>query len=81
MKIYLDTSVFNWYFDFDKTFHPATLRLFEEIKAGKFIPYTSGYVTDELNACKDDIADKRIKMLNLIPKFSIKVLQASDLVP
>jgi predicted nucleic acid-binding protein len=40
-KIYLETSIFNYYFDKEREAHPYTLKLFEEIKAGKYAPYTS----------------------------------------
>jgi predicted nucleic acid-binding protein len=63
MKIYLETTIFNYYFDADRDAHPATVQLFKEITAGKFEPYTSIYVIDEL---KNTQTDKREKMLNLI---------------
>ncbi|MDR2198907.1 MAG: hypothetical protein LBR53_05540 [Deltaproteobacteria bacterium] len=71
MKFYLETSIFNRYFDVDPILHPATVQLFKEIAAGKFEPYTSVFVTDELEAAPKD---KSEKMLNLIPKYKIKVL-------
>ena len=32
--IYLETTMFNHYFDTDRDAHPATVRLFKEIRAG-----------------------------------------------
>jgi predicted nucleic acid-binding protein len=48
MKIYLETSIFNRYFDVDPILHPATVQLFNEISSGQFILYTSVYVIEEL---------------------------------
>jgi hypothetical protein len=54
MKIYLETTVFNYYFDTDRDANPATVQLFKEINSGKFIPYTSILVVKELeNAHKE----------------------------
>jgi hypothetical protein len=41
MKIYLKTTIFNYNFDIERDVHPATIQLFNEIKYGKFEPYTS----------------------------------------
>jgi predicted nucleic acid-binding protein len=74
-KIYLETTLFNYYFDEDRDAHSDTVRLFEECAAGKFEPYTSLYVTDEL---EDAPNDKRANMLALIERYGISVLAASD---
>jgi predicted nucleic acid-binding protein len=72
-KIYLETTVFNYYFDTERDAHADTVKLFEEIRAGKYEAYTSLYVTDELEvACEP----KRSNMLALIDKYGIKVLSA-----
>jgi hypothetical protein len=71
MKIYLETSIFNRYLDVDPILHPATVQLFKEITAGKFEPYTSIYVINELEKAPDE---KRDKMLDLIPDFKITTL-------
>jgi predicted nucleic acid-binding protein len=71
-RIYLETTMFNFPFADDAPQYRAdTLKLFEEIKAGKFEPYTSIYVTDELQADPDQA--KRERMLRLIGKYNIKV--------
>ena len=62
-KIYIETTVFNHYFDTDREAHAATIALFGEIKAGKYDAYTSVYVTDELVMASEP---KRSKMLSLI---------------
>jgi len=74
-KVYLETTIFNHYFDTDRDAHAATVKLFEEIQAGKYEAYTSLYVTDEL---EDAHEPKRSKMLELITEYDIKVLDVSD---
>ena len=52
--IYLETTIFNFPFADDAPQYKAdTLKLFSEIKAGRFLPYTSEYVTRELAITKD----------------------------
>lgn len=62
-KIYLETTMFNFYLDKDKDAHPDTVKLFSEIKAGKYEAYTSRTVIEEI---EKTIGDKREKMLNVI---------------
>jgi rRNA-processing protein FCF1 len=73
-KLYLETTMFNYYFDTDRDAHIDTVILFEECAAGKFDPFTSDYVLEEL---EDAPADKREKMLALIKQYDITVLPAS----
>jgi hypothetical protein len=75
-KIYLETTLFNFYFDEDRGFaHEATLVLFKEIAAGKYEAFTSTYVTDELENASDE---KQAKMMGLITQYDITVLAPSD---
>jgi len=74
-KVYLETTIFNYYFDAERDAHPYTVKLFKEIQAGKYIPYTSAYVIRELMAAP---IEKRDKMLSLVEEFQIKVLELSD---
>ena len=75
-KIYLETTIFNFVYADDASDKKAdTLKLFEEIKAGKYQPFTSAYVTKELERASDD---KRIKMNNLIKAYNVKVLLPND---
>jgi len=75
-RIYLETSVFNFVFADDAPERKAdTLKLFNEIKAGKFEPYTSAYVTDELESAKQP---KRDKMLKLIAEYRIQMIDKSE---
>jgi len=70
-RIYLETTLFNFYCDEDREAHADTVRLFEDIAKGKYVAYTSLYVTDELEKTK---TDKRDKMLGLIKRYAITVL-------
>lgn len=74
-KIYLETTMFNYYFDTDREAHVDTLELFKEIQAGKYHAYTSAYVIDELMPTNEP---KRSNMLNLINKYNIQTLGYSD---
>lgn len=73
-KIYFETTIFNYYFDKDRDAHPYTVKLFAEIKAGKHLAFTSAYVVDELMRSPED---KREKMLALIERFAISVIEPS----
>jgi predicted nucleic acid-binding protein len=73
-KIYLETSIFNYYFDTEREAHPYTLKLFEEIKSDKYEAYTSEYVTDELLQAPDE---KKHKMFKLIEDYRIILIKAS----
>jgi predicted nucleic acid-binding protein len=76
LKIYLETTLFNYYFDIDRDAHADTVKLFEEIRAGKYEAYTSAYVIDELGETKEE--SKRSNMLALIGEYNINVLDTSD---
>ena len=47
-KIYLETTIFNYYFDNDRDAHADTVKLFQEIDKEKYEAYTSAYVVREL---------------------------------
>ena len=73
-KIYLETTLFNYYFDSDRDAHADTVRLFKEIAAGKYEAYTSQYVVVELKKAQEP---KRTQMLDLIPEYGITILEPS----
>ena len=75
-KIYLETTVFNYYLDTERDGHIDTVKLFAEIKADKYEAYTSIYVTDELVKAEEP---KRSKMLALISEFDITVIPADEI--
>ena len=75
--VYLETTIFNFPFADDAPQYQAdTLKLFAEIKAGKFKPFTSDYVTLELDSTRD--AGKLAKMKALIADYGIEVLPVSE---
>ena len=74
-KIYLETTMFNHYFDADREAHAATVSLFNDIKSGKYDAYTSIYVTDELDKAREP---KRSQMLSLISKYDILLLDDNN---
>ena len=74
-KIYLETTLFNYYFDEDRDAHADVVTLFKECSVGEFEPYTSTYTIEEL---EDTQGEKRDKMLALISQYKVTVLAASD---
>ena len=75
-KIYLETTMYNYFIDTERDGHADTVKLFEEIRAGKFEAYASTYVIDELVETKDD--NRRLRMLALIDEYSITVIPGND---
>jgi predicted nucleic acid-binding protein len=74
-KVYIETTLFNYYFDTDRDAHADTVSFFEECASGKFEPYTSGYVINELD---DAPVEKRDKMISLIGEYNITILTITD---
>jgi predicted nucleic acid-binding protein len=74
-KIYLETTLFNFYFDTDREAHSDTVRLFEDIAVGKYEAFTSDYVINELEETQ---GDKREKMIALVEQYGIAVLILSN---
>jgi predicted nucleic acid-binding protein len=74
-KVYIETTLFNYYFDEDRDAHADTVRLFEDIKAGKYEAFTSRYAVDELMNAPEV---KRDKMLGLISEYNIFILEPND---
>jgi len=75
LKVFLETTIFNYYFDKERDAHPSTVELFEEIGKGKYQAFTSIYVIKELGDAPDE---KRDLMLSLIDRYKIKILDESD---
>ena len=74
-KVYLETTMFNYFVDETKEDCLVTIVLFEAIGSGRFEGYTSAYAIEELDKTEEP---KRSKMLSLINKYHIKILNASD---
>jgi predicted nucleic acid-binding protein len=68
LRIYLETTLFNYYFDVERDGHSDTVKLFEAIGAGEYEGYTSEYVSLELKKTQEP---KRGNMLGLIEKYNI----------
>lgn len=76
-SVYLETTIFNFPFADDAPQYQAdTLKLFDEIKAGKFVPFTSKYVLDELAKTKEP--GRRARMEALVIEHEMEVLPARD---
>ena len=75
LKLYLETTAFNFYFDVDRDGHEDVIRLFEAIGAGKYAGYASWYVTDELQEAPEP---KRSAMLSLVDKYGLTILNPTS---
>ena len=74
LRLYLETTVFNYYFDVDRDGHEDVLRLFENIGAGQYEGYTSEYVIQELNKAPEP---KCSGMLSLVEKYRLAALDST----
>ena len=75
-KVYLETTLFNFYVDKDRGFaHESTIALFKEIAIGKYEVFTSDYVIDELQRASKE---KQDKMLRLISEYGVLVLSYNN---
>jgi len=73
-KIYLETTMFNFYLDTDRDAHADTVKLFAEIQDGKYEAYTSRTVIEEI---EKTLGDKKGKMLDVIAKYDLPILETS----
>ena len=79
-KVYIETTLFNFYFAekgkqyFGKTvkYCQETKRFFEAVRAGKFEPYTSEYVIEEIR--RESNEEHRLEMLKLIGDCNVTIL-------
>ena len=71
LRIYLETTAFNYYFDADREGHNDVVRLFDAIGAGFYEGYASRYVVEELNVAPEP---KRTNMLGLIERYHLITL-------
>jgi len=74
-KVYLETTVFNYYFDETKSSQLATVAFFESIGSEQFEVYTSVYAFNELDKAPEPL---RTNMLDLIEKYQVIILDASE---
>jgi len=76
LRIYLETTVFNRYFEPERDNHRDTVRLFEEIAEGKFEAYTSAYVIKELLDATDEM--KRNAMMEILYRHNVTILNEAE---
>jgi len=74
-KVYLETTMFNYFVEESKEDSPITVAFFEAIKSGQYEGYTSAYAIEEM---ENSTEPKRSAMLDLIDKYQITVLDASE---
>ena len=74
-RIYLETTMFNYYLEREREAYADTVKLFEEIKAGKYQAFTSMYATREMVRAPEERAQK---MIDLISEFGITILEANE---
>ena len=72
LRLYLETTVFNYFFDTEREGHDDVVKLFEAIRAGQYEGYASRYVTDELELAPEP---KRSNMLALIGQYGVTILE------
>jgi predicted nucleic acid-binding protein len=75
-NIYLETTLFNAYFDTPLDRQRYTRELFRQVKEGGFIAYVSDYVIHELLA--ETAQEKKEKMLSLLKTHPVKKLSRGD---
>jgi len=74
-RIYLETTMFNYYYEPEREAHADTVKLFEEIKEGKYQAFTSVYATREILRAPDERAQK---MISLISEYGVTILEAAE---
>ena len=75
-RIYLETTVFNFFYADDAPEKKQdAIRLFHEIYEGKYEPYTSEAVLEELGKAT---AEKFVQMLSLVEQYSMITLPVTE---
>ena len=72
LRVYLETTVFNYYFDVGRDGREDVVRLFEAIRAGQIEGYASTFVMDELKRAPEP---KRSNMIALTDKYGVIILE------
>ena len=75
MVVYLETTIFNRYFEDDRKYANETKLLFNKIASGEIEAFTSLAVLSELEKAPEP---KREKMLALIRQYKIVTLEVDD---
>ena len=74
-RIYLETTIFNRYFEEGREYAAETKHLFAKILAGEIAAFTSAAVLEELERAPDP---KRSQMLGLISSHNITVWEVEQ---
>jgi predicted nucleic acid-binding protein len=77
LKAFLETTIFNRYFEAQRDHSLDIQHLFEKSRSGRIELYTSAYVIDELIEAPEP---KREQMLQLIGGYKVQTLQKSPLI-
>ena len=75
-EAYLETTVFNWYFEPERGFAGDIQLLFDEIAAEKFEAYVSDYVIEELLKTKD--LPRQKQLMDLLERSHAVILRKSE---
>jgi predicted nucleic acid-binding protein len=75
LRVYLETTIFNRYFEEGRPYCEESQRLFDKIVSGEILAFTSTAVIDELLGAP---LPKREKMLALITDNNIPVLDVNQ---
>jgi predicted nucleic acid-binding protein len=75
IRAYIETTIFNRFFDENREYIEETRAFFDKIKEEEIDAYTSTYVIDELEKAP---SPKREVMLKLISDYEIEVLEYND---
>lgn len=75
-KVYLETTMFNAYYDVDAPENTQYAKmLFEAIDRGYYIPYTSEFTVREIENAGEE---KRGNMFSLIERYNVQILETND---
>jgi predicted nucleic acid-binding protein len=74
-KAYLETTMFNYYFDTDRDMHLSTVAFFEAIGRSEFEGFTSEYAVNELLNAQEP---KKSDMLALMKKYNVSKINGNE---
>ena len=75
LRLYMETTTFNYFFDKDRKGHHDVVRLFRALGDGLHEGYVSDYVVNELKRAPEP---KRSNMLGLIEQYRLTTLKITD---
>lgn len=75
MRVYIETTIFNRYFENGREYSAETKRLFKRFKDGLDEPFTSFAVVEELEKAPEP---KRSDMLNRMSHYNVQVLEITN---